>query len=136
MQNFKKKFIPFPTDRVCDFNNPDIFHFDHPSCCRHEEFTAWRENYLKPMLEWENINPLPPFKKVRRCIRDISTHKDNPYCCNFDVKKQYDVFVNKTFKIIPLSYVNDVTWTKLQKYQFPNTFMCPVAPLIQGANNL
>lgn len=132
MENSGKFFISFPSDRVCDYSNPDILHFDHPACCRSQEFTAWRDNYLRPLLDWEYENPLPPFKRVRRCIKELATHKDNPYCCNMDVKQEYNNFINANFKILPLTYIPDLTWPQLQKYCFPDPFRAPISP-IQGA---
>lgn len=113
MQTSEKIFLPFPSDRVCDFKNPNIFHFDHPSCCRSDDFTAWRTNYLKPMLDWESANPVPNFKKIRPCNTDYSDHVDSPYCCNIDVLKQFNSFLNKSFKLIPLTYSDELTWGKL-----------------------
>lgn len=135
MENSEKIFTPFPSDRICKYSNPDIIHFDHPACCRNEEFTTWRESYLKPMLEWEYMNPLPPFRRIRRCIKELSTHKDNSYCCNEDVKHQYNIFINKNFKLLPLTYVNDLTWSKMRQYHFADSFRSPLQQ-IHGAKSL
>ena len=112
---FNINFKPFPTDRVCNFKNSEIFHFDHPSCCRSKEFALWRENYLKPMFDWEIQNPLPDFKRQLKCDLSINTHKDNKTCCNLEVVKSYNSFLSNSFKLLPLVYINDLTYKQLVK---------------------
>lgn len=56
----------------------------------------WMENILKPLKDFEKINPYPRCYNKRHC-RDTPDldHVDHPNCCNFDVRKGYDNWWNK-----------------------------------------
>ena len=63
--------------------------FDHPSCCNLDDFLEWLKNLLKPLKEYEEVNPYPRFKRIRPCSKKFSDHCDSPFCCNWDVHEKF-----------------------------------------------
>lgn len=62
---------------------------DHISCCNVTEYTQFIQGLLQPLLEFEKKNPLPPFKRIRKCDLNKQTHRDYIQCCNEDVFEVY-----------------------------------------------
>ena len=110
-KNFPKlTFKPFVRTKEC--KDPDIVHFEHPSCCNEDEYVAWRSSfmstlydikemilefeavYMKPMLDYDKENPVPRFKGDP-CTPG-GDHVDHIACCSFGKMAEYIQWFEKT----------------------------------------
>ena len=107
----KNEFRPFIRKKDC--TNPDILHFNHPSCCNESDYVAWRKDfmaplyqfkkmvlefestYMEPLLKYDQEHPIPEFERINNCSNS-GDHIDAWWCCAHVELSEYIDWFEKT----------------------------------------